>query len=371
MLPCVQNVSRHVAVVAAMLLAPVLAFSSAMPVAAQSDPVAAQSDAVAAQSDLVAAFYRGKDMRLLIGTPVAGGYDTYGRFFARFLPRFLPGGPGVIVQNMPGAAGVNMANSIYFQQPKDGTVIGSGAGSIATAALFGGQGARYDARNFLWIGSLNAEVGLVISWRDSPVKTAKDLFERELIVGGSGATDGNVIFPNTMNNVLGTKFKVVPGYKGTATIAVAMEQGEVQGMGSWHYSSIMTAKPDWLRDGTINVLVQLALAPHPAVPNVPTVLELARNDEERSVIELVFAQQDMGRPFFAPPGVPAERGAALRAAFQAMATDADVLKEADRMQLEINQPMPGEAMNTLVERLYAQPESAIRRAADAITRGGG
>lgn len=316
----------------------------------------------------VVAFYRGKDIRLQIGTPVAGGYDTYGRFFARHLPRFLPGGPGVIVQNVPGAAGVNMANSLYFQQPKDGTVIGSGAGSIATAALFGGQGARYDARNFIWIGSLNAEVGLVISYKTSPVKAAKDLFEQELIVGGSGATDGNVIFPNTMNNVLGTKFRVIPGYKGTATIAVAMERGEIQGMGSWHYSSIMTSKPEWLRDGSINVLVQLALARHPNVPNVPTVLELARTDEERAVIELVFAQQDMGRPVFAPPGVPAERANALRAAFDAMVLDADVLKEAERMQLEINQPMAGERINALIERLHAKAPEAVKRAAEAIAR---
>ncbi|MGE5540326.1 MAG: Bug family tripartite tricarboxylate transporter substrate binding protein [Gemmatimonas sp.] len=349
-----------------------VAFGRALIVAAVAVVASAfASGHAAAQSDPIAAFYRGKEMRLLIGTPVAGGYDTYGRFFARHLPRFMPGAPSVLVQNVPGAAGVNMANSLYVQQPKDGTVIGSGAGSIATAALFGGQGARYDARRFLWIGSLNAEVGLVISWRDSPVRTAKDLFDRELIVGGSGATDGNVIFPNTMNNVLGTKFRVVPGYKGTATIAVAMEQGEVQGMGSWHYSSIITSKPEWLKDGSIHVLVQLALQRHPAIPDVPTVLELARTDEERAVIELVFAQQDMGRPFFAPPGIPPERGAALRAAFLAMVNDPEVLKEADRMQLEINQPMPGEAMNALIERLHAQPGSIIRRAADAITRAGG
>jgi len=341
----------------------VAAIAAASAIGLFAAPVAAQS-----ASPSVAAFYRGKDIRLQIGTPVAGGYDTYGRFFARHLPKFLPGSPGVIVQNVPGAAGVNMANSLYFQQPKDGTVIGSGAGSIATAALFGGQGARYDARNFIWIGSLNAEVGLVISYKTSPVKTAKDLFEKELIVGGSGATDGNVIFPNTMNNVLGTKFRVIPGYKGTATITVAMERGEIQGMGSWHYSSIMTAKPSWLADGTINILVQLALQRHPKLPDVPTVLELARTDEERAVIELVFAQQDMGRPVFAPPGIPAERAAALRAAFDAMVVDADVLREADRMQLEINQPMPGAGINALIERLHAKPPEAVKRAAEAIAR---
>ena len=313
-------------------------------------------------------FYKGKEIRLLIGTPVGGGYDTYGRFFARHLPRFLPGSPTVIAQNMPGAAGVTMANHLYHQAAKDGTVIGSGAGSIATAALFGASGARYDARRFTWIGSLNSEVGLVISWHDSPVKTAQDLFTKELIVGGSGVTDGNVIFPNTMNNVLGTKFKVVSGYKGTATIALALERGEVGGMGSWHYSSIMSSKPDWLTDGKINVLVQLALLPHPKVANVPTVVDLAKTDEQRAVIELVFAQQDMGRPFFAPPDLPPERAKALREAFIAMVKDPEMLQEAESRQFEINQPMPGEDMAKLIARLYAMPKDAIARAGDVIQR---
>lgn len=313
-------------------------------------------------------FYQGKEVRLLIGTPVGGGYDTYGRFFARHLPRFLPGSPNVVAQNMPGAAGVTMANHLYHQAPKDGTVVGSGAGSIATAGLFGASGARYDARRFTWIGSLNSEVGLVISWHDSPVKTAADLFTTELITGGSGHTDGNVIFPNTMNNVLGTKFKVIPGYKGTANIALALERGEVKGMGSWHYSSIMSSKPDWLAERKVNVLVQLALKPHPKVPGVPTVVDLAKTDEQRAIIELVFAQQDMGRPFFAPPDVPAARVADLRGAFDAMVRDAQVLREAEERQFEINQPMAGAAMLQLVERLHAMPKAAIDKAGDVIQR---
>ena len=315
-----------------------------------------------------AEYYKGKEVKLLIGTPVGGGYDTYGRFFARHLPRFLPGAPTVIAQNMPGAAGVTMANHVYHQAAKDGTVIGSGAGSIATAALFGASGARYDARRFTWIGSLNSEVGLVISWHDSPVKTARDLFTTELIVGGSGYTDGNVIFPNTMNNVLGTKFKVVPGYKGTANIALALERGEVGGMGSWHYSSIMSSKPDWLMDKKINVLIQLALAPHPKVTNVPTVLDLAKTDEQRAIIELVFAQQDMGRPFFAPPDLPPERSQALRDAFAAMVKDTEMLREAESRQFEINQPMSGLDMGKLIARLHAMPAGAIEKAGDVIQR---
>ena len=311
-------------------------------------------------------FYKNNDIHVLIGSSVGGGYDTYGRFFARHLPEFLPGARQVIVQNMPGAAGIKMANNVFHQSPKDGTVIGTGSGSISIAALFGGTGARYDARRFLWIGSLNSEVGLTVSWHTSLVKTTADLFTKELIVGAAGKTDGNAIYPRTMNKVLGTKFKIIAGYKGSADIAIALERGEIQGIGSWHYSSILATRPNWLKDGDLNILLQLALQRHPAQPNVPTVLELARNDEERAVIELVFAQQDIGRPVFGPPGIPADRAKALQSAFKAMVTDKSVLKDAEKLHIEINQPMAGQDIYELIKRLYAEPPAAIKRASEAM-----
>ncbi|MDB5571226.1 MAG: hypothetical protein JWN93_2409 [Hyphomicrobiales bacterium] len=323
-----------------------------------------------AQADSAADFYRGKEIKLIIGQPVGGGYDTYARMFARHLGRLMAGTPSVIVQNMPGAGGIVMTNSLVAQQPRDGTVIGAAAGSVSTAPLFGAPGARYDARELGWIGSLNSEVGLVVSWKDSPVKKAEDLYARELIVGGSAATDGNVIFPRAMNDILGTKFKVIPGYGGTANVSLAIERGEIQGTGSWHYSSLMAAKPQWLEDGSLNVLIQLALKPHPKVKNAPTVIELAKNDEQRATLELVFAQQDMGRPVYAPPGIPMDRLEALRAAFDAFVRDPAVLREASDIKIEINNPMPGADMAKLVERLYAMPPEAIKRAGDAVLKGG-
>jgi tripartite-type tricarboxylate transporter receptor subunit TctC len=314
-------------------------------------------------------FYKGKEIKFIIGQPVGGGYDTYARFFARHLGHFLPGEPSVIVQNMPGAAGVVMTNSLVAQQPRDGTVVGAAAGSISTAALFGASGARYDARELGWIGSLNSEVGLVVSYKTAPVKKLDDMYVTEFITGGSGATDGNVIFPRTMNQVLGMKFKVIPGYGGTTQVSLAMERGEIHGTGSWHYSSIMASKPQWLTDGSINVLVQLALKRHPKVPNVPTVIELAKTDEQRAILELVFAQQDMGRPVFAPPGLPPERLAALRAAFDAFVKDPKVQAEADQMKIELNNPMPGAEIDKLIARLHAMPKDAIQKAADAIKAG--
>lgn len=311
-------------------------------------------------------FYRGKELRLLIGEPPGGGYDLYGRFLARHLSRFLPGNPVIIPENMPGAASVTMTNALFYQTPKDGSVIGSGAGSVGTAALFGSPGARYDARRLGWIGSLNSEVGMVVAWHTSPVKTAADLLTHTLIVGGSGATDGNVIFPRTMNNVLGTRMKVIPGYGSTASIATAMEQGEVEGMGSWHYSSILAGKPQWLAEKKIALLVQLSLARHPDQPAIPTVLELAHDDEERALIELVFAQQQMGRPVFAPPGLPPERLTALRQAFAAMMRDPAVLADAEAHHIEINQPMQGAEIEALIARLHALPPDLVKRAAEAI-----
>lgn len=322
--------------------------------------------ALPASAETVADFYKGKDVRMLISHPPGGGYDIYARFFARHLSRFLDGHPNVIPQNMPGAAGIVMANSMAAQQPSDGTVIGLGPGSIGTGDLFKAPGARYDARKFSWIGSMNSDVAVSLAWETAPVKTAADLFNTELIVGGAGATDQSVVFPNALNRILGTKFKVIPGYAGSAATTLALERGEISGIGGMNFSSILANKPEWMRDRKINVLVQLALDRHPDLTNVPTVVEIARTDEQRAVLELVFSQSAMGRAIFGPPGIPAERLAALRAAFDAMMKDKEFLAEAERMKMEINQPMSGLKMAELVNRLYEAKPEVVKAAADAM-----
>lgn len=329
--------------------------------------LAAALSTLPAQADPIADFYASKDIKLLIASPPGGGYDAFARLFGRHLGRLLPGQPKVIPQNMPGGGGLVATNSIANQQPRDGLVIAAANGQMGTASLFGARGVRYDARQLGWIGSFNAEVGLSVARTDAAVKSAADLFRSELIVGASGANDSNVIYPTTMNRVLGTKFKIVPGYGGTAAVALAIERGEVQGTASWHYSSMRVAKPQWLKGQVINVILQLSLARHPNLPNIPTVLDLAKTDEQKQIIRLVFAQQDMGRPVFAPPGVPPERLAALRKAFDLFVKDKLVREEVDKLRLEINRPMRGEEISAMIEELHKLPNAVIEKARE-VTR---
>jgi tripartite-type tricarboxylate transporter receptor subunit TctC len=311
-------------------------------------------------------FYQGKTVRLLIGQPPGGGYDTYARLFARFLPQLLPGQPTVTLQHMPGAGGLVMANYLNTQAPRDGTTIALGSGGIATAALFGIPSARFDARRFSWIGSMNAEVGISVAWHQSGVKITADLFEREFVVGGSGANSDSVVFPNVLNAVMGTRFKVVPGYKGMAEIVLAMERGEVQGTGNWHYSSIVFNRPDWLRDKKIALVLQIGLRPHPALPDVPTVLDVARTAEQKEILQLVLAQLLIGRPIMGPPGMPAAQFAVLQKAFDDMMRDPGFLAEAERGKIEIIEPMSGKSVREVVERLYAADPALIRKASAAF-----
>jgi tripartite-type tricarboxylate transporter receptor subunit TctC len=310
--------------------------------------------------------YKGKTIRLIVGQAAGGGYDAYGRLLAPFLTQFLPGQPAVAVQNMPGAGSILMANYLYTQAPRDGTVIALGGGGIAPAALFGATGARFDSRRFSWIGSMNSEKGVAVAWRDAPIKKASDLFEQEFIVGGAGVNADSVIFPNAVNRVLSTRFKVVSGYQGSAETVLAMERGEVQGVGHWHYSSILANRPDWLREGRINLILQLGLGPHPQLPDVPTVMTVARTAEEREILTIVFAQQSIGRPVLGPPDMAEDALAVLRHTFDAIMRDPQFLAEADRRKIEINEPMRGDDARLMVDKLYAANPDLIRKASAAV-----
>jgi tripartite-type tricarboxylate transporter receptor subunit TctC len=307
-----------------------------------------------------------RSITLLASHAAGGGYDAYARLYARHIGRFLPGRPTVVVRNMPGAAGVVMTNFLATQAPRNGSVIALGPGSVATAALFGSQGARYDARELGWIGSLNNDVSVVVSRADSPVAKLDDLFTRDLVVGGAGASDNSVIHATILSRMFGARLKLVAGYNGSGDTVLALDRGEVQGIAGWNYSSITTMKPEWIRDRKINILLQMSLTRHPQLPDTPTVLDIARDDKQREILRLIFAQSQMGRVLLAPPGLQRAQMDAHRAAFDQVVKDPEFLADTERARLEISGPMSGAEVDALIADLYRAAPERIKEAAAII-----
>ncbi|MGE0745051.1 MAG: Bug family tripartite tricarboxylate transporter substrate binding protein [Rhodospirillales bacterium] len=312
-----------------------------------------------------AAFYKGRTVELYVGYSPGGGYDLYGRTVARFMGRHLPGGPTIVVKNMPGAGSLRLANWLYNVAPKDGAAFGIVGRGVPMEPVLGGQGAQFDGRRFTWIGSANDEVSTCVAAKESGIGRFEDLKTRQLIVGGTGSGADTDVFPAVLNHVFGTKMKIVSGYPGGSEVALAMERGEVGGRCGWSWSTIKANSLHLVRDGRIRLLVQFGLSKHADLPDVPLVMDLAENDEQRQVLRVIFARQVMGRPFLAPPGVPAERAAALRAAFMATMKDPEFLAVAEKAQLEIT-PVAGEAVAALMEEVYATPPAIAEKAAAAV-----
>lgn len=320
-----------------------------------------------ASADAIEDFYAGRTVELLIGYSPGGGYDAYARLLARFLGKHIPGDPTIVPENMPGAGSLTLTNYLYNVAPKDGSVFGTIARGMAMEPLLSGRGMRFDARQFSWIGSLNHEVSLCVSWHTSPVKRFADLYTHELIVGGTGAGSDTDVFPLVLRNLLGARIKLIPGYPGGNDILLAMERGEVDGRCSWSWSTLSAQRPEWVEEGKINLLVQLALAKHPDLPDVPLVTDLAKTDDERMALELIFSRQVMGRPYVAPPSVPTDRLEALRSAFTATTRDPAFLAEASHLGLEVN-PVGGADIDALIARIYGASPTAVRLAAEAIRK---
>ena len=302
--------------------------------------------------------FRGKQIRLLIGSSAGGGYDLFARTIATYWPKHIPGNPGIVPQNVPGALSLQVANNIFSVAPKDGTVIGAVNPLIVPRAIMDASAARFDARQFLWIGSALREYQIAVARSDAPVKIFDDLFKSTLIVGGSGgATDA---FPIITNAVLGTRFKVVSGYPGTREVNLALDRGEVQGNGAITWASIKSTMTAMLAEKRINLIVQFGLRVHPDLPQVPYALSYAKAPEQRDALMLLFAVQEFGRPYIAPPGLPTPVAEALRQSFMATMKDPAFLAEAQRRGLDID-PTPGEEIDALVLRLYeTSPPIALR-----------
>ena len=287
-------------------------------------------------------FYKGKTITIVTSTGVGGSYDGIARLLARTMPKHIPDQPGMIVQNMPGGGNVIATNYMYNIAPKDGTVIATINNGIPLHQVVDSRGVRYQADKFNWLGSTGAVNAVTIAWRTAGVKSIQDLFKRELILGGTGPASAIVIFPQAMNNVLGTKFKIVNGYKSSAEVYLAMEKGETQAR-SGGYADLVSEHGDWIRDKKIVFLVQIGAEREPALPDVPLMTELAKTDEQRQILKLISSPMALGQPYLAPPGLPPERTALLRQALTDTFKDKDFLAECAKIQFDMR-PIGGEAI---------------------------
>ena len=307
----------------------------------------------------VADFYRGKTVTISVGSAAGGGYDTYSRVIARHMARHIPGEPTVIVRNAPGAGGLVLANALFNVAPKDGTEVSTFNRTLLLDPLLGNEKAQFDPLKYTWLGSAANEVSTCVAWGTAGVRSLSDLRAKEVITGATGTTttDG-VIYPRVTNALLGTKFKIVMGYPGAADAVLAMERGETQAFCGWGYSSMEAMRPGWVKQGKINVLVQFGAKASPAFPGVPLATDLAPTPAARQIVELVVAPQLFARPYVAPPGVPAERAAALRTAFGRTMTDPAFLAEAEERKLEI-ELVKSEDILAMLTRVYATPKPML------------
>jgi tripartite-type tricarboxylate transporter receptor subunit TctC len=304
---------------------------------------------------------------IYVAGTAGGGIDLFARLVGRHLGSHIPGHPAITVEDMPGAGGIRAANFLARQAPHDGTVLTTFAGGPVLEPLIGVRNPGYDASQFTWIGALMKDVGLCVSWGASPFKTIDDVRNRTMVVAGTGAGSETDTWPVIINDVLGTKFKVVTGYLGTQETILAIERGEASGRCIISLSALKTAKPDWLTGNKVNILLQIGLKRSPELPDVPLLLDLAKNDSDRQMLKLLSAPSEIARPFAAPPGLDASTAALLRRAFDATIADPEFLAEAKTMHADIV-PSRGEGVQKLVSEIYATPRPVVERAKKFFAR---
>jgi tripartite-type tricarboxylate transporter receptor subunit TctC len=310
-------------------------------------------------------FFKGRQITFLIGAGAGGGYDVYFRTFARYLVRHIPGSPTIVPKNMPAASGLAAANTLYASADRDGATIGAFPNNIPMDTLFGNPGARYDPQQLNWLGSIGKLENVCATWITSPIKTIAQAREREVIVAAAGATSNSAIMPKVLNALVGTKFKIVSGYDPGSGMTLALESGETEGVCGLSWSTMKAARPHWIKDNKLNVIVQLGLARLPELPDVPAALDLVTNPVKKQVLELILIRQEIGRPVAAPPGVPVDRLETLRRAFDDTTKDPEFLAEAEKAQLEI-EPLSAREIAMLLAGAFATPRSIVQQAAALI-----
>jgi tripartite-type tricarboxylate transporter receptor subunit TctC len=312
-----------------------------------------------------AEFYKDKQVTFYVGLSPGGGYDLNARLVARYIGRYIPGQPQVIVKNMPGGGGIVMTNYVANVSPKDGLHIGAPQRGVPFEPLLGDAShAKFDPIKLQWIGSANADTSVTVATRRSGVKTWQDLKTKELIVAGTGIGTESVTVPYILRNVLGLKFKVIAGFPGGSEMNLAMMRGEVDGRGTFTWTSLKPHYKEWVESGELSILFQLGLRKHPDIPNAPLIMDLAETGDQKKLLELQFTAFELGRPYFVSDGVPADRVTALRRAFDRVVKDKDLLADAAKQGLEIN-ASSGEEMQQIIARTYATPKELVARLAEA------
>ena len=306
----------------------------------------------------------GKTVSLIIGFGPGGGYDLWGRTVARHIGKHLPGKPTVVPQNMPGAGSYVAASHIYGAAPKDGTVFAIIARDAALGPLSNAPGARFDATKLSWLGSPTKEHNVCIAYHTAKVKTANELRDQELILGDTGPGTGTRSYPKVLNDLLGYRFKLVSGFRSSADVFLAMERGEVEGICE-SLDSVNQRKPDWIANKTVHVLLQAGAETHSKLKGVPNVMTLARNDGEKQVLEYLYAGQNIGRPFVAPPDLPPERLKMLRGAFDATMKDPEFAADVKRNKFDL-EPEDGAHLAALIDKIYATPKAIVERVSNLI-----
>jgi tripartite-type tricarboxylate transporter receptor subunit TctC len=314
-----------------------------------------------ARADAVEDFYKGRTITVYIASGPGGGYDAYGRLLAQYLVAHIPGHPQAVAANMPGAGGRTLANFLYNKAPQDGTAIGIlQAPLIMDVLLYGkdAQGVLYDPLKFSWIGSLDQFTPIAVVMNSLGVKTLDQAKGKEIKFGSSGGDVSERLYANILNTMLGTNFVAVPGYSGSAEIALAMDRGEIPAFVGWYWAGMKRTKPEWLEKNLVTVLVQFGIAPNPDIKGAPFIMDLLKDPSDKQVVRVALAQLAMARPFAAPPRVPQDRVAALRAAFEAMLADPAFRAEAKRQQLDIT-PYTGAQIDALMKDIYATPPELV------------
>lgn len=314
-----------------------------------------------AGASTVEEFYKGRTLSLYVGYGAGAAYDAYARLIAPYLAKNLPGQPTLVVRNMPGGSSMKAANYLYNVAARDGSSIGVIRNGLVFEPLYGGAGAKFDALKFNWIGSVSRITGICAVWHTAPVQSVEAAKQQEVIVGATGATGSTAVFPRALNAILGTKFKPVTGYK-ASDLLLAIERGELHGRCGGGWDDISSRRPDWVAEGKIRVIAQMSNSKHPDLAAVPLIFDYVTNPDDAAALRLIFASQDWGRPVVAPPAIPADRLAALRAAFDRAVADPGLAADAARLKLELVGPIGGAALQEMISGYYATPAAVIERA---------